>query len=107
MPSIPAIQVNTNQLEFNDNLRSENNVKLPNLNSLILYFLKFRLNNFRELREFSADFIIDWHWMGHWEIHYPLLFYYSLRIFMKWAVRYIFWSSISEILGLNWEFQFT
>ena len=106
MPSITAVQVNTNQLEFKDNLGPKNNVKFPNLNYLILHFLTFRLNNFRELREFSADYVIDWHWMGHWEVHYPILYYYSLRIFMKWAFRYIFWASLSILLGLNWEFEF-
>ena len=106
MPSIPAIQVNTNQIDFKDKQNLENEVRFPNLNSLILYILTFRLNNFRELREFSADYVIDWHWMGHWEVHYPILYYYSLRIFMKWAFRYIFWASLSILLGLNWEFEF-
>jgi len=100
MPSTSAIQQKTIEDRIKNDLEQ---IKYPILNALIFCILTIRLIRFYRIREFSADFINVWHEFGYWDIQYPLLYMYSLRIFMKFFIRCLFWDYLSVKLEWNWK----
>ena len=75
----------------------------PLLYKILIPTLFLRMYISLVLTLISGEYIAGWHSAGYWEIDYPLLFLYSIRLFWKYYARLSFWDCISSTLHWNWD----
>lgn len=111
MPIVPAVQFNTIKNEMEQEVKELQSVEMfdykPPDKFPLLYYLVFAIGNFRLLR-FYILWDIAWEqgdWPAEIYLKHPLILLRSLIIARR-AFRWIGgWGRISDILGLNWEFD--
>lgn len=116
MPTIPAIQQKTSKEELKQELLEKLNIinpkdfedikelewmRHPTLFALVTFIYYFQLYRGYILLYFSATWIDGRN--PHWEPVHPILFLRSLQLLYCIDVWYVFWMTVSDVLGWNWD----
>jgi len=104
IPSTSAIQLDTSQLDFEENAQLNDDIKFPKLYDLISFWLNIRFFRFIVLMMISGYYVNSEYEV---EVLYPILFLRALWIIYTTVYLSEFIQILSDRFGWNWRMLFS